>query len=142
MAQWLTPHFSLEELTTTELRGLENRPPPEVVENLRRTALALEAVRTLLGDRPILVSSGYRSPDVNRRVGGAANSAHMSGQAVDFTCWSFGDPAEICRTIAGSAIEYDQLIDELTWCHIGFGPRRRGQVLRRRGGRYLRGLDR
>jgi hypothetical protein len=121
----LTDHFSLAELTQSETaarRQIDNTPSPAVVENLTRTAQTLEQVRTLLGARPILVSSGYRSPAVNTAVGGAANSAHMTGLAADFICLGFGSPLEICRKIAASNIPFDQLIQEGTWVHIGLAP--------------------
>jgi zinc D-Ala-D-Ala carboxypeptidase len=141
MTTQLTAHFALEELVRTRQRGLDNTPPPEVVATLRTTAAHMEAVRRLLGERPIRVSSGYRSPAVNRAVGGARTSAHLSGHAVDFTCAGFGGPLEICRAIAGSDLPFDQLIEEGTWVHISFDPRMRRQVLTRRPrGGYALGL--
>ncbi|MGF6697603.1 zinc D-Ala-D-Ala carboxypeptidase [Paraburkholderia sp. MM5496-R1] len=121
----LTDHFSLAELTQSETaarRRIDNTPSPAVVEHLTRTAQTLEQVRTLLGSRPVLVSSGYRSPALNAAVGGAANSAHMTGLAADFICPGFGSPLEICRKIAASSIAFDQLIQEGTWAHIGLPP--------------------
>ncbi|MDZ4372303.1 MAG: D-Ala-D-Ala carboxypeptidase family metallohydrolase [Phenylobacterium sp.] len=129
------------ELTTTLHRGIENSAPPEVVVNLRATAEQMERVRALLGDRPITVSSGYRSPALNRAVGGAPRSAHLFGYAVDFNCYGFGHPLAVCRAIAGSDIPFDQLIEEGTWVHISFDPRLRGQVLTKRPkGGYAQGL--
>ena len=121
----LTDHFSLAELTQSETaarRRIDNTPSLAVVENLTRTAQTLEQVRTLLGARPILVSSGYRSPALNAAVGGAAGSAHMTGLAADFICPGFGSPLEICRKIAASNIPFDQIIQEGTWVHIGLAP--------------------
>lgn len=86
-------------------------------------------MRALLG-KPVLVSSGYRSPLVNRAVGGAASSAHMLGCAADFSCPAYGSPLKICREIAGSDISFDQLIHELrAWVHIAWAPLPRRQVL-------------
>ena len=62
--------------------GLANDPPPDVVQTLIGTAHGLEMVRALL-QAPILISSGYRSPKVNRAVGGSPNSQHITGHAVD-----------------------------------------------------------
>lgn len=128
----LTPHFTLEELTASQSAarlGLDNTPPPPMIDALRRTAQLLEQVRALLG-KPILVSSGYRAPEVNRAVRGAANSAHMLGCAADFSCPSFGSPLAICREIAGSDIAYDQLIHEFrAWVHIAWSPQPRRMVL-------------
>lgn len=128
----LTPHFTLEEMTMSQTAarlGLDNTPPLEMVAALKRTAGLLEEVRALLG-KPILVSSGYRSPAVNRAVGGAANSAHMLGCAADFSSPAFGSPLDICRVIARSDIAFDQLIHEFrAWVHIAWAPSPRRMVL-------------
>ncbi|NUX55909.1 D-Ala-D-Ala carboxypeptidase family metallohydrolase [Paraburkholderia youngii] len=131
----LTDHFTLEELTQSETaarRRIDNTPSTAIVEHLTRTAHTLEQVRTLLGSHPVLVSSGYRSPALNAVVGGAANSAHMTGLAADFICPGFGTPLEICRKVAASGIVFDQLIQEGTWVHIGLarvGQKSRQQAL-------------
>ena len=128
----LTPHFTIEELTASQAAGrygLDNTPPPEMVAALKRTADLLEEVRALLG-KPVLVSSGYRSPSVNRAVGGAANSAHMLGCAADFSSPSFGSPLDICRAIARSDIAFDQVIHEFrAWVHIAWAPQPRMMLL-------------
>lgn len=136
----LTAHFALEELSCTEHREFDNTPPPEVVATLRDTAARMEAIRRLLGDRVVSVSSGYRCRALNRAVGGSRTSAHLTGHAVDFNCYGFGDPLAICRAIAESDLVFDQLIEEGRWCHIGFEPRLRRQVLTRRAGGYRLGL--
>lgn len=142
MTTKLTAHFALEELVATQHREIDNRAPPEVVANLRNTAARMEAVRRLLGDRVITVSSGYRSPALNQAAGGARRSAHLTGHAVDFNCYGFGRPRAICRAVAGSDLGFDQLIEEGTWVHISFDPRMRRQVLTKRaGGGYAIGLD-
>ena len=130
----VTNHFTLEELTfsqTAARLGLNNEPPPDVVDALTRTAHGLEMVRVLL-QAPILVSSGYRSPRVNRAVGGAANSQHILGEAADFTAPGFGPPEMIVRAIMRSTrpIPYDQLIVEFgRWVHISFSREPRHQAL-------------
>ncbi len=141
MATQLTAHFALEELCATQHREFDNTPPPEVVGTLRNTAARMEEVRRLLGDRVISVSSGYRSRALNRAVGGARTSAHLTGHAVDFNCYGFGDPIAVCRALAASSMSFDQIIEEGTWTHISFDPRMRRQVLTRRpGGGYGLGL--
>lgn len=121
---YLTPHFSLDELTATQAgdrAGLDNHPRDWSIRNLTRVARTLEQVRELLGGAPILISSGYRSPAVNRLVGGAQDSAHVRGLAVDFTAPAYGSPRQICRRLLeqGYAIEWDQLIWEGRWVHLG-----------------------
>ena len=132
MTTKLTAHFALEELACTQHREFDNSPPAEVVETLRGTAERMEAIRRLLGDRVITVSSGYRSRALNRAVGGARTSAHLTGHAVDFNCYGFGRPLAVCRRIAESDLLFDRLIEEGTWIHISFDPRMRRQVLTRR----------
>lgn len=122
--QQLTPHFSLDELTATQAgdrAGLDNHPRDWQIRNLIRVARTLEQVRELLGGVPILISSGYRSPPVNKLVGGAQDSAHLRGQAVDFTAPSYGSPRQIVRRLVdhGQAIDWDQLIWEGRWVHLG-----------------------
>ncbi|HKR44555.1 MAG TPA: D-Ala-D-Ala carboxypeptidase family metallohydrolase [Paraburkholderia sp.] len=130
----LSPHFSLDELIQSETatrHGISNQPGPAELDNLVRLADVLELVRTLLRGRPMLISSGYRAPGVNRLVGGAPNSDHMSGRAADFICPGFGSPLHVCRAIDAS-IPFDQLIFEGTWVHLSIpaeGRDARRQVL-------------
>ena len=131
----LTDHFTLEELTfsdTAERQGIDNTPTPEIIANLRILAHTLEGVRQLLG-HPILVSSGYRSWPLNTAIGGSRTSFHPYGLAADFRCPAFGDPLSICFAIAGSHIDFDQLIHEFgRWVHIGLplaGTEPRRQLL-------------
>lgn len=82
----LSAHFSLAEMTvsgTARRLGIDNTPPPHVQKNLVRLAAELEKVRALSG-KPLKVLSGYRSPKVNKAVGGSEKSYHMQGCAADF----------------------------------------------------------
>ena len=118
----LTPHFTLEEMTFSETAarlGLDNTPGPAVTADLQLVAALMEKIRTLLGDKSIVVHSGYRSVEVNQAVGGVATSAHCHGLACDFVCSEFGAPAEVALAILKSSIEYDQLILEYGWVHVG-----------------------
>jgi zinc D-Ala-D-Ala carboxypeptidase len=123
----LTPNFSLAEFTdsqTAARRGIANVPPANSQErkNLVRMAEVMEKIRALLGDHPILISSGYRAPPVNAAVGGSKGSAHMSGLACDFSCPGFGTPIAICKKLQPHMKELgiDQLIHEYnTWVHVG-----------------------
>jgi hypothetical protein len=128
----LSAHFTLDEFTrsdTAERLGIDNTPDTEALENLMLTAGKMEAVRELLG-KPIIVSSGYRSPELNAAVGGSKQSHHTQGLACDFTCPDAGTPKEVCQTIAASeAVVFDQLIYEHSWVHVSFSPALRGQVL-------------
>lgn len=142
----LSPHFTLAELTrsdTAAARGIDNAPGSEHLANLQRLAATLEQVRALLG-QPMLISSGYRSPALNRAVGGSSTSDHSNGLAADFTSPRFGAVRQVCEAIQASGIAFDQLIYEqgnTEWVHLGIGTRMRRQVLswsQRRG--YVPGI--
>ena len=119
---YLTPHFTLEELYASETaarHGIDNTPPKEVIDNLRRLAFTLEEVRTILGNRPIHVTSAYRSPEVNRLVGSKPTSDHIHGLAADFVCPSFGISDYVVRAILASSIPFKQVIREFDhWTHL------------------------
>ena len=130
----LTEHFRLSEFITSATAtraGLGNTPQPWQRANLQRLAQWLEVLRLNLGC-PIVVLSGYRSPAVNKRVGGAPTSAHLRGLAVDFTAPGFGTPRQVCQRIVALGLPFDQLIYEGTWVHLGLadpGAALRQQVL-------------
>ena len=127
----LSEHFTLGEFTqsSTALRtGIKNIPSPNQIGILKQTAEQLEQVRELLG-YPIFITSGYRSPTLNRFIGGSVNSAHCLGYAVDFKCLQFGNPIDIVQKIKDSGIKYDQIIAEGFWTHISFAPALRQQAL-------------
>lgn len=135
----LTPHFSLAELTVTKAK-IDNTPSKEVIEVLRTTAFYMEKVREILGNVAITINSGYRSPDVNRQVGGTSNSSHTYGYAVDFTAYGH-TPLTISNILSKSSLKFDQLIYEKTWVHISFDPRMRGNILTLKGkGKYVKGI--
>lgn len=129
---WLSTNFSLSEMifSETSIRyGIDNSPTPEVLENLKRLCAALEEVRVSIDNRSIFVNSGYRSPALNRAIGGAKNSVHMTGLAADIRCRL--SPREFASTIVKSGIKFDQVILEFdSWVHFGLsvGPMRQ-QVL-------------
>ena len=128
----LSEHFTLEELTfsaTAPRKQIDNTPPAEVLENMKRLAAGLEEVRAALGNKPMRINSGYRSPKLNRAVGGARLSAHMAGYAADFVCPDFGSPLKIVKALAATGIQFDKLIQEGTWVHISFAPEARRQLL-------------
>jgi zinc D-Ala-D-Ala carboxypeptidase len=143
----ISEHFTLEELSFSEAAarlGLDNTPGPVVITNLGLVAAVMEGIRTLLGDGPV-VHSGYRSAEVNQAVGGVATSAHCHGLACDFVCPGFGTPAEVALAVLKSGIEYDQLILEYGWVHVGLAqdgkqPRRQALTKRSRWAAYEYGI--
>ena len=140
----LSENFSLEELTASETaarKGIDNTPSEEVINNLKRLAAALQEVRALLNHRAILISSGYRSPELNQAVGGSATSDHCKGLAADFICPSYGTPNDIVRAIAVSGLSFKQVIREFDrWVHLsipeeGQEPRKQALIIDREGTR-------
>lgn len=122
MSLQLTEHFTLEEATTTSHTDLNNYPTPEVLRVIQQTAKRMEVVRACLGNRGIRINSWYRSPEVNKRVGGSSKSQHTKGEAVDFVCPSYGTPYEVAQALVADKeiLMFDQLIYENTWVHISF----------------------
>ena len=143
----LTPHFTLEELCFSQeaaRAGIDNTPSREAIANLLRLAKMLEKVRALLKN-PIHISSGFRSAELNARVGGSKTSAHLEGRAADFICPAFGTPYVVAKKISGTRLGYDQMIHEYgRWVHLAV-PRATERADREllsifEAGRYLPGL--
>jgi hypothetical protein len=111
--------------------GLDNTPSSVIVANLTRLADRMEVVRSILGNKPIVVTSAYRSHQVNAGVGGSSTSAHMTGNAADFLCPSFGDARSVAKALARrfDRLAFDQIIYEGTWVHIGFSDKPRGKIM-------------
>ena len=134
MTTMLSEHFSLEELTATNT-GFPNVPDAKSLENLKLLATTLERIRTLL-ERPISISSGYRSTKVNTAVRGSGASAHLDGRAADIKVKGLS-PYEVCIAIKESGIELDQVIFENLggnggWTHVAIerlGEKPRNQYL-------------
>lgn len=149
----LSPHFSMREMTRSETaarRGIDNTPPDDVRPALKILAMAvLEPVRAAFG--PVLVTSGYRSPELNKAIKGSPRSQHMLGQAVDFEVPGVPN-VRIAKWIS-THLDYDCLILEFHdpadpqagWVHCSYvGQKNRKRLLRaqRVDGRivYLEGL--
>jgi hypothetical protein len=122
----LSPNFHLSEFIDSdhaERNGIENIPDPLAIQSLFKLAELLEQVRKLLGDKVISVSSGFRSVELNKAIGGSRTSDHMRGEAADFVCRGFGTAAQVAAAIAKSDINFGQLIFEGTWVHISLPNR-------------------
>ena len=117
----LTEHFTLDELTsseTAERNGWDNTPNETELANLKRLALFLEDIKTALGGKPIMVSSGYRGKQVNDAVGSKDSSQHRTGCAVDFRVPQL-TPDQVVKAIVASGLPYDQVIREFDrWTHL------------------------
>ena len=119
----LTEHFTFEELVASEVamrHGVSNMPDNSHISgNLHVLARGLERVRLIL-NRPMIVTSGYRSPRVNALVGGVSTSAHLSGLAADFRVPGMS-ARDVCLAIKDHAsIGFEELIFEGNWTHIAF----------------------
>jgi hypothetical protein len=114
----LSEHFTLEELTATSHREFDNTPNATEIANLTRLAATLEQVKTLLGGKPVMINSGFRSKQVNDSVGSRDTSQHRIGAAADIRVPGM-TPNEVVQAIIASDIGYDQLIREFdSWTHI------------------------
>ena len=108
------PNFWLSELLHSEAAtrlGLDNWPDAASLGNLRNLAgPGIQRVRDLLGV-PVIISSGYRGPALNRHIGGSTTSQHMQGLAIDFTAPAFGTPRKVCQRIM------EQVAEGRFWVH-------------------------
>ena len=113
-------YFTINELIRTST-GLDNTPSKDVQANLEYLVNnVLDKVREIYG-KPIKVNSGYRSKLVNKKVGGASNSQHTKGEAVDITGGNKTENKMIYEIIKNLG-KYDQLINEYdySWIHISY----------------------
>ena len=116
----LSKNFTLAELTRTNA-PYDNYP--QVKERIALKQLVdnlLQPLRDMYG-RPIKVNSGYRSPMVNKHVGGAKNSQHTKGEAVDITAGS-KEENKILFELIRDNFTFDQLINEYdySWIHVSY----------------------
>lgn len=142
----LSPNFTLASMirsNTATQYNIDNTPDAASLKNLTELCKTiLEPIRKAIGDQPIIVSSGYRSPRLNAhpKVGGVTTSAHCYGLAADITAPRFGDPKTLAIFIADflkkNKIPFDQVIYEHVgnskWVHVGLrhpNGKQRGQVL-------------
>lgn len=126
----LSDHFTLEELTYTDHRELDNTPNELEVENLKRLAHFLEAIKAVLGGKPVMVNSAFRSEAVNAAVGSKNTSQHRVGCAADIRVPGM-TPDEVVKAVMRSGLEYDQIIREFDrWTHVSI-PTVQGMPARR-----------
>ena len=145
----LSEHFSLSELCKTSVNSLGgNIPDHENIENLKRLCPWLEELRftynslyclkpgedyeTSKNVEPIIISSGYRSPEVNRCVGGAYSSNHLTGCAVDIRCTGVEQAIRYATILLDMADDRQENFDELLiernrkghyWVHFAVRPK-------------------
>jgi zinc D-Ala-D-Ala carboxypeptidase len=146
----LTEHFTLDEFTTSATAarlGLSNNPPVAAVERMKRLCQhVLEPIRAKFG--PVRINSGYRSPGLNKAVGGAAKSQHVTGEAADIECAAVSN-YELAAWIRDN-LPHDQIILEAYtpgkphsgWVHVSLAKEnnRHECLTWERGYGYSKGL--
>jgi hypothetical protein len=142
----LTPNFTLDELTASESaerNGWDNSPNDAELENLERLADFLEQVKVVLGGKPVMINSAFRSKKVNDSVGSKDTSQHRIGCAADIRVPGM-TPDEVVRKVIASGISYDQVIREFDrWTHISIpnsvdtSPRKQALIIDKAGTRQF-----
>lgn len=137
----LTPNFTLDELTHTDHRTFDNTPNDEELVNLQRLAEFLEQIKIVLGGKPIIVNSAFRSKAVNDAVGSSDKSQHRRGCAADIRVPNM-TPDEVVSAIIAAGLSYDQVIREFDrWTHISIPnhkdiqPRKMALIIDKQGTR-------
>ena len=136
----LSTNLSLAEVTRSETakrRGISNMPTPEHIENFKKLAVNIfQPIREHFG-KPILISSGYRSAELNKAISGSLSSQHCSGEAIDIDMDGTDiTNAQIFNYIKDN-LNFDQMIWEFgtdanpDWVHVSFASNRsqRKQIL-------------
>ena len=128
----LSPHFTLGELTKSSSHPeIYNIPSHEAIANLKRVCTWLEELRTRAGG-PIMINSGYRSPQLNRAIGGVPTSNHLTGCAVDIRVTGMEQLIVYAAILIQYANETKQDFDELLieknahgaiWLHFAVRPK-------------------
>ena len=117
----LSPHFTLEELTHSEVaarNGWDNNPTQEEISNLQRLAQLLEKVKEAVGGKPVMINSGFRSKQVNDAVGSKDSSQHRLGCAADIRVPGM-TPRQVVDACISKSVLFDQIILEFdAWTHI------------------------
>jgi hypothetical protein len=141
----LSANFSLAELTKTNVRQFDNTPSMQVIDNLQVLVdSVLQPIRNKFG--PVTVTSGYRSPEVNKAIGGSATSDHCFGFAADFEVAGV-DNKELARWVADN-LKFKQLILEFYtkgvpdsgWVHVSYdktNPTQKVMTATKVGGRTV-----
>ncbi|MBP8975105.1 MAG: peptidase M15A [Bacteroidetes bacterium] len=136
----LSKYFTIEEFVTSQTAarlGIDNTPPEQAIENMQELCLhILDPLREAL-KKPIIISSGYRSPELNQAIGGSPTSQHCLGLAADIIVPQL-HPEEVFNMVVESDLPYDQVIEEFgQWTHLSYAtvPRKQNLLARRENGK-------
>jgi hypothetical protein len=136
----LSTNLSLAEVTRSETakrRGISNMPTPEHIENFKKLAANIfQPIREHFG-KPIIISSGYRSAELNKAIGGSLSSQHSSGEAIDIDMDGTDITNKQIFDYIKDNLTFDQMIAEFPkqgnpdWVHVSFAANRsqRKQIL-------------
>jgi hypothetical protein len=136
----LSTNLSLAEVTRSETakrRGISNMPTPEHIENFKKLAINIfQPIREHFG-KPIIISSGYRSAELNKAIGGSLSSQHCSGEAIDIDMDGTDITNKQIFDYIKENLNFDQMIWEFgtdanpDWVHVSFAANRsqRKQIL-------------
>lgn len=119
----LSINFTLEEFTASDLakrKGIANTLPKDLIAEAGKTCQMMEDILNFLG-RPIVITSGYRSIELNQAVGSSDRSDHVKAMAIDFKCPEFGTPYQIAMALKANidALGIGQIIYEFgSWIHV------------------------
>ena len=120
----LSEHFYMSEFTASDMaarKGINNALPTSLMPNALATMVMMENIRSVLGDKPIIMTSGYRCLALNAAIGSTPTSDHVKAYAVDFKCPAFGTPYEVAKHLANKidSLGIGQLIAEFgSWVHV------------------------
>jgi uncharacterized protein YcbK (DUF882 family) len=127
----LSEHFTLGELCKTSAKTQDRNIPSHIyIENLKRLCGWLEMLREKVGG-PIIINSGYRSPEVNKAVGGVATSNHLTGCAADIRVAGIEQIIHYAAILLDISKERQEDFDELLierspkgsyWLHFAVRP--------------------
>lgn len=140
-------NFTFKEMLhsdTAKIYGINNIPSnADIYDNILTAILnCYQPVRNYI-NKPMNITSGYRSLPLNVKLGGAPNSHHTKGQAIDFTVTGL-TTKQIVDKVIGSGVPYTQLIEEYgkdgsSWCHLSYDPKDlRKEVLIYKNGVYTK----
>lgn len=139
----ISENFTLEELTSSDTAsrlGIVNVPSAVEVANLRRLCAEILEPLRLGSGKVIVITSGYRSPELNAAIKGSKTSDHMSGRAADIKIPGMS-PLNVCGLIVALNLPFKQVIHEFgAWCHVsipdkGVAPRKEQLTIDKRGTR-------